>query len=416
MRADVSVYRAMRVRVTAAATALVLVVLAVTAFAVITAHRGVLVGNLDETLEQASAELVDTYRAGERSPDVAGFGDDDAAFQLLDGGGRVVAATANLSGGADDAPIAPAPTGAPAVIRTVRGLPHDDAEFRVRSERVQVGDDELVVHVAAPLDDIQESAAALGAALLAAVPATTTVLAVALWFLVGRLLRQAEAAARRQERFVADASHELRGPLTRIRTELEVDLSHPDRADAAATHRVVLAEALRLQRLVDDLLELARVDGSGEPARPSAMVDLDLVVGQVGRDLRAIGGLTIDTSAVLPVQVRGDADQLRRLVSNLADNAARHATDLVRFELAPVDGEAVLAVVDDGPGIPDGEQERVFERFSRVDQARGSGSGGTGLGLAIAREIVLRHGGTVGVDPVYGPGARLVVRLPAAAG
>jgi signal transduction histidine kinase len=293
-------------------------------------------------------------------------------------------------------------------VRTVHGLPHDGDDFLVHSEVVEGG---LTVHVAANLDDIDESAAALRGALLVVVPLAAAALAAVLWVLVGRLLRRAAAADARQRSFVADASHELRNPLTRIRTELEVDLAHPDRARPMATHRVVLDEAIGMQRLVDDLLQLARLD-EGSSRRPASTVDLDGIVDRIAVDLRAAGQVDVDTAGVGAAQVRGDPDQLRRLVANLADNAARHAATTVRFEVSSADGRAVVAIADDGAGIPPAERERVFERFARVDSARSATAGGTGLGLAIAREIALAHGGRIEVDPAHSPGARLVVTLP----
>ncbi len=111
--------------------------------------------------------------------------------------------------------------------------------------------------------------------------------------------------------------------------------------------------------------------------------------------------------------VPGDADDLARAVGNVVDNAARYARAGIWIEVALRDGHGVLAVADDGPGIPEADRERVFERFTRLDAARGAGTGGTGLGLAIAREIVERHGGTIRVDPDRDDGARLVIELPA---
>jgi signal transduction histidine kinase len=99
-------------------------------------------------------------------------------------------------------------------------------------------------------------------------------------------------------------------------------------------------------------------------------------------------------------------------VANLVDNGARHASGTLTLTLAEQGGAAVLTVADDGPGIPPAERERVFDRFTRLDDARAASTGGTGLGLAIARDIVQRHGGTIVVDPVHGPGARFVVSLP----
>jgi signal transduction histidine kinase len=227
------------------------------------------------------------------------------------------------------------------------------------------------------------------------------------------MLTRIEDSVGRQQRFVADASHELRGPLTRIRSELEVDLAHPDRADPLATHRSVLDETVGLQHLVDDLLLLAQSDSHAAPPMSDEPVDVDDLVVRVARRLRADGRVTVDLSGVSAAQVRGDADQLVRAIGNVADNAVRHATSTVTFTLAERNGSAVLAVADDGDGIPADQRERIFERFARLDEARGAG-GGTGLGLAIARDIVVRHGGTIAVDESYSSGARLVITLPAA--
>ncbi len=132
------------------------------------------------------------------------------------------------------------------------------------------------------------------------------------------------------------------------------------------------------------------------------------------RDLQARGRVRVDVTAVGGGRVVGDADQLRRVVRNLLDNAELHATTAVRVELAQADARTVtLAVSDDGPGIAAGQRERVFERFVRLDEARSRSAGGAGLGLAIVREIVTAHGGTAEAEETE-VGARLVVRLPAA--
>jgi signal transduction histidine kinase len=111
--------------------------------------------------------------------------------------------------------------------------------------------------------------------------------------------------------------------------------------------------------------------------------------------------------------VFGDADQLRRVLRNLLDNAERHANGVVRVQLHETDADVELAITDDGPGIPPDQRARVFERFARLDTARTRDVGGTGLGLAIAREIVVAHNGTITI-PDTGPGATFLVTLPAA--
>jgi signal transduction histidine kinase len=229
------------------------------------------------------------------------------------------------------------------------------------------------------------------------------------------MLARLEDATRQQQRFVADASHELRSPLTRIRTEAEVALAGVDRAgrdgvDVEATLASVLEDTAELQHLVDDLLHLARAD-AGAAAVQRRPLDLDDVVMREVDRLRA-GGHRIDPSAVSGAHVVGDAPLLARAVRNLLDNAVRHARQSVRVELGERDGVAVLVVRDDGPGIPADDRERVFERFTRLDDARTRDGGGIGLGLSITREIVEAHGGTIRIAD-DGPGATFVVELPA---
>jgi signal transduction histidine kinase len=314
-----------------------------------------------------------------------------------------------------------------------------------------VGEDTVVV--AGSLDDVEESGATLVRGLAIGIPLSTAVLAGIVWWAVGRALRpvddirarvdeisgsrldrrvpetgsadeiarlartmnamlaRLQQSAERQRAFVADASHELRSPLARMRAEMEVDAAHPETADAAATAASVLAETVTLQRLVDDLLLLARGDAGALEVVPGEPVDLDEVVQERVAVLRAAGEQRIDAGGVRPAQVRGDPGQLRRAVANLLDNAVRHARDriVVTLDERP-NGGVELTVADDGPGVPPADRDRIFERFTRLDDARSAQDGGAGLGLAIARDIAVRHGGTVAVDGP--PGARFVLLLP----
>jgi signal transduction histidine kinase len=229
------------------------------------------------------------------------------------------------------------------------------------------------------------------------------------------MLDRVERAANSQQRFVADASHELRSPLTRIRSELEVDLAHPGTADLAATHRSVLDEIEQMQRLVDDLLVLARHDNRSTSIAAPAVVDLDDIVLREIHHRQPITSVAIDAGGVSAAQVSGDAGHLARLVRNLLDNAIRHARTTVTVALSEKAEMAVLTITDDGPGIAAAEHERVFERFTRLDFARAADDGGTGLGLAIARAITDHHHGTIHIDAEHHPGARFVVHLPLAA-
>jgi signal transduction histidine kinase len=400
---------AVRVRITALAALVTFVVLGASGVGLVVAQRHFLVRDLENALRQRADDLEELV-AADRVPVRLGAVADDTATQVVTLDGSVVAASPNL----DDAsrPIAPAPArGRREVLRTVDELPVDDDSFRVLSRRVETSNGARVVHVAGSLDEIGESGDVLRELLLVAVPAMTALLAALVWWLVGRTLRPVEEAAERERRFVADASHELRSPLTRIRSEIEVDLAHPERADPAATQRSVLEEATALELLVDDLLHLARSD-AGRAAAVDAAVDLDDIVLRHVARLRADGRVRVDASDVSAAQVRGDAAALDRAVANLVDNAARHATTTVTLTLAEHDGAAVLGVGDDGPGIPVGRRDVVFERFARLDDARSRTTGGTGLGLAIAREVARHHGGDVTIDAEHADGARFVLRLP----
>ncbi len=232
------------------------------------------------------------------------------------------------------------------------------------------------------------------------------------------LLDRLQRSSDRQSRFVSDASHELRSPLASIRTRIEVGLRNENKTTWPDLARGVLADNVRLERLVRDLLEVARHDGARRPSKSELYLD-DLVMMEVETS-RLIGSISIDVSGVSGGRVLGNADQLRRVIANLLDNAQRFAASQIRVRVHPAgtpdEPIVVLAVADDGPGIPEEERERVFERFAKVgeDRARDHvrGEGGSGLGLAIVREIVVEHGGSVRIDQTGGPGTTVVVELP----
>ncbi|MBY9075235.1 HAMP domain-containing histidine kinase [Nocardioides sp. WL0053] len=233
---------------------------------------------------------------------------------------------------------------------------------------------------------------------------------------INAMLARLDAAADQQRRFLADAAHELRSPVASLRAQLETALP-PGRGPAALNPDDLLADTLRLQAIVDQLLQLARIeDGSGRAVR--VPVDLDDTVATVvtARDLEAQGrGVTVDTTEVVPVQVVGDPALLEQVVRNLVDNAVRHAEREVRVSLDAREGMAVLTVDDDGPGIPVEHRTDVFRRFTRLDDARDRDGGGVGLGLAIVADIVAAHGGSVVALSSPAGGARLQVTLPASA-
>jgi signal transduction histidine kinase len=228
---------------------------------------------------------------------------------------------------------------------------------------------------------------------------------------MNEMLERVEDATVRQQRFVADASHELRSPLTRIRTELEVDLARPETADLRTTGESVLEETVAMEALIGDLLHLARSDAGASAGRRQP-VDLDDLVMREAASIRARGRVTVDMHGVSAAQVVGDPDHLARAVRNLVDNAQRHATSAITLALVEHGGVARLVVADDGPGIPTGQRGLIFERFARLDDARSRDAGGTGLGLAITREIIEAHGGTIVVGDADAGGAEFVVEIP----
>ncbi|BAU84039.1 histidine kinase [Streptomyces laurentii] len=216
-------------------------------------------------------------------------------------------------------------------------------------------------------------------------------------------LDRLEQSAVRQRRFVADAAHELRSPLAAVRAQLESALRHPRGVDWPAVVRGAAADVVRLQALADDLLLLAQLDGTHEAGTET--VDLSALAEDLVREHRHLPvahGLGLTCAAPPGALVRGHAGQLERLLRNLLGNACRHARHRVTLTVTlPVTlsatdpGTVVVEVTDDGPGIPPADRERVFERFTRLDEARARADGGAGLGLPIARDIATRHGGTL---------------------
>ena len=358
-----------RFRITALATVAVAAVLVVTAVGLVVVQRRALTDSLDETL----AGEADTIAARiDEGGDPAAVRldeptvDDDAVAQVVVDGDVVATTDSDVS-----QPLAATPAGSSGT-STAESVPDEDGAFRVASRRVDDGGGggTTVVHVAAPLDDVDESTGLLARSLALAVPAVTALFAALVWALAGRTLRPVEAIRRevaqigatdlrrrvpvppgddevarlartmnamldrvegasdRQRRFVGDASHELRTPLARMRSEIEVDLAHPDRADLLATHHSVLDEAVGMQRLVDDLLLLARADGAGDAAVDAggeATARLDLVVAGEVSQARANAPVAIEAAGLTPVTVAADPTELRRVAANLLDNGTRHA-------------------------------------------------------------------------------------------
>jgi signal transduction histidine kinase len=215
---------------------------------------------------------------------------------------------------------------------------------------------------------------------------------------LNRMLDRLEGASSRQQLFAAAASHELRSPLSTLRTELEVGLAYPDRAEWTKVAEDSLIEIARLEDLTRDLRILTR-SRSMQGAGADRVELAELVRAEVAlrRPLRAVQY----RAELTPAHINADPDAVVRVIRNLFDNAERHATSEIRVEVSVTPAEVVLTVANDGPSIPDEERERIFEPFMRLDEARSLDIGGSGLGLAIVRSIMTALGGSivaVGVD------------------
>ena len=421
-------------------------------YGLVTIQRRVLTETLEEAMTARVDELEPSIANGELPP-LTNLGEDDTVAQIVSVDGDVLASSPLIDG----LPPIGNPITAGQTIGNGEPLPGIDGDVRLLSRIVERRDGDVIVYLAASTDDISDSVTTLITSLSIAVPLVAGVLAALIWFVVGRTLRpveqiraevaaiggselhrrvpvpagddeivrlartmndmleRVEEASRRQRRFVADASHELRSPLTRMRTELEVDLAHPDGADPTATLDSVLEEVVGLQRLADDLLLLARNTALATPAaHRQGLVDLATIADRVGQRIVVRDDVQVEVRHDGAAPVLGNATELARAIGNLTDNATRHARSVARIVVSSAPGAVTVAVEDDGPGIPTGEHERIFERFARLDEGRSATEGGTGLGLAIARELIEHHGGSLTVDTAYRSGARFVINLPAA--
>jgi signal transduction histidine kinase len=482
--------RSLRARLTLITSAGLALALAAAAVLLANALRASLISGLDDSARQG-AVTVATLIDQDRLPNPVPVAPGTLTIQVLDAQGRII----NVSPGADRLVPMLAPAQAQEAARTgqARMLAGPPLGMPSLLRVVAVGaSDHQVVIAAISYASASDSLATLAKALVIGTPLLFGLLALAIWLVTGYTLRPiaelrrgaAEVtetgvprdlpvppardevrslavtlndmlsmladAQQRQRDLVSDTAHELRSPIASIRAQLEVALDHPDGLDWPETARDVHADTLRLARLTEDLLLLARLDGQPLRRRPT---DLSAVCESVVARYTA-ARVPVRAEAVLanpvlanpvlanpvlanpvlanpvlanpvlanPVLanpgascvVAGDPDALSRLLVNLLDNAVRHAASQVCVSVHGDDGWAILVVSDDGPGIPAEDAERAFGRFSRLDDARSrTGEQGAGLGLAIVRSTAEAHGGSVSLSDAE-PGLRAVVRLPLA--
>lgn len=446
----------------------VAVALLIGAFLIVAAVDRHLVDAAERTAAARAAIVLKGLRTGDAA-DATALADDDTEFvQVVERAGTVRARSENVETRLpvvswapdrddegevdDDEADDEADELEDVVARTERSLPGVDGDgpWRVVAVGTVVDGESVVVYVGASLEEVGGTLATLRTAFAVFVPLLVGLVGLTTLAVVRRALRpvdtmrgtladitahqldrrvptpttddeirglaeamnglldRLEAAHVRERRFVADASHELRSPIAAMRAQIEVALAHPELSDRDDILAETLRDTIRIESLASDLLTLAGLDAQGQGA--TATLDLaELVIDDL-EDRQRGGGRPIVATLEPDVLVRGNRAQLARVVRNLLDNAQRHAATEIAVQVARRGDEAVLTVSDDGAGIPAEDRDRVFDRFTRLDDARTRDAGGAGLGLAIVREVVAAHGGnaTAGGDH----GAVMTVRLP----
>ena len=425
--------RSLRVRLTAVVTLAVGLALALASFALVSSLSDSLIGGVKDTANAAVERVAGALAAGN---DPGALDRKEAKsvlmLQIQDSSGRIVQTIPPVTSRSTD--------------EATEGI-QPSGELVVASRDVTTPAGPRKVLAISRVGPITQSIDGVVRSLLIGTPLLTVFVALLTWFAVDRALRPIEAirrraeaishstlaerlpppktgdeverltntlnamldridqGARRQREFVSDASHELRTPLAAMRADIEVSLTHLGDWPAVAAR--LLDDHRRIERLTSDLLMLARSDDAAvSPLAEGVRFD-ELVAGE----LVAVSRAELDVH-LEPVAVTGVVPELVRLVRNLLDNADRHAASRVAVRLSASDGSVVLVVDDDGPGVPEAQRERVFDRFYRLDSSRARTSGGTGLGLAIVRRVAQGHGGDAVIRTAPLGGARFEVRLP----
>jgi signal transduction histidine kinase len=442
----------LRLRVTAVAVLTVGIALVVGAVLLV----GLLKARLDTAATTAATlrarDVAALAVAGAIPRDLALPGEESAFVQVVDSKGAAIASTGNIEGEPPISTLRPSGTSPLALTIMVTPLAQQDP-MRVVALNATTAAGVVTVYAGESLENAHDTTAAITTVLTVGLPLLVLIVAAVNWWAVGRTLRpvrritrtmaaitasdlhrrvqvpptrdeigqlaltvnetleRLDTSVEQQRRFVADASHELRGPLAALRADLEISVTHPQRTAWHDVARDTLTDVERLQHLTEDLLLLARLDSHQE--RSSEPVDLAAIVMEstraIQRDDLELNVVGVDAPAI----VDGDPDQLHRMVRNLMHNAEEHADHRVTATVTTVDSTVRLQIADDGPGIPIDQRLTVFERFVRLDTARTRDTGGTGLGLAIVNDVVTSHDGFITVTDSDPHGATFIIELPA---
>lgn len=428
-------------RTTIAAAIVVAIALIVAGVGLIGILRKTMVDNVDSGLELRSRDIAALIEGNTPPASIAVEGDEDGFVQIIGPTGTVLAASDNIDG---QSPIAPGRIGT----FDLNNSPVDDGTFRVHVRETANG---ATIIAGRSLENVERTTKVVVLSLIFGLPALVMLVAATTWIVASRALRPVEAirtevsdiggsdlhrripepttndeigrlattmnemldrlehASDRQQRFVSDASHELRTPIATIRHSLDLAKADPN-LDVDALIDSTTEETHRMQHLVDDLLLLARQSQIATRSH-HALVDLDDIALVEAHRIRRTH-IEIDTTALHEAQVSGDPDQLSRVIGNLIDNAVRYANQKVAMTVTASPDQITLHVDDDGPGVAPQDRNRIFDRFTRADDARSRHTGGAGLGLSIVHELVKNHHGSISVTDSPLGGARFTLTLP----
>jgi signal transduction histidine kinase len=441
-----------RARVTAFATLILAVALVVGAVVANRLLVRALIDDVDASLENRLDQVIALTTEGRLTAVLVPTGQDLAQLQVIDPDGRVIAATPGLAPGARldviDRPQAGREERATVDGSRIGGKAGDD--YRLIARTIIGGQQSVTIYAVTSLATATRAESHLRLGMAIGLPVVIALAAWLIWFVTGRalapvdqmraevdqiqatdltrrvspaggdseidrlgatlnhMLERLQDAADRQHLFAASASHELRSPLSAIRTELEVGLAYPDRADWPTIAGDALVEIDRLETLARDLrtLTAARATTGDEPCDLWTVVTDEIAHRQPVRGVRYV---TVGAGALVAI----DPTSATQVVRNLLDNAERHAASMISVRLTTDSGTVTLTVANDGAPIPADMRERIFEPFTRLDEARSVDGGGSGLGLAIARTVIVAAGGTlVALDAAAG--ATFQATVPAA--